>query len=95
MLRFVTILVSKDHVIEGPYATCNFDPEDTRELWKVLSQFDRGCTGGRDAGEEGAAAAWAGAEANVGRSPGSALRASVWSQGTGTQGLYLPLMLIY
>lgn len=95
MLRFVTVLVSKGLIIEGPYVTCDLDPEGTRELWKVLSQSDQGCTGGREAGEEGAAVAWAGAEASVGRSPGPALRDSAWSQGTGTQGLCLPLMLVY
>lgn len=87
MLRFVTVVVSKGHIIEGPYVICDRDPEGTRELWKVLSRSDRGCTGGRETGEEGAAVAWAGAEANVGRSSGPALRASARSQGTGTQGL--------
>lgn len=42
MLRFVTVLVSKGHIIEGPYVTCDLDPEGTRELWKVLSQSDQG-----------------------------------------------------
>lgn len=95
MLRFVTVLVSKGHIIEGPYVTCDLDSEGTREMWKVLSQSDQGCTGGWETGEEGAAVVWAGAEANVGRNLGPALRASARSQGTGTQGLYLPLMLIY
>lgn len=68
----MNVLVSKGHIIEGPYETCDLDPEGTMEPWKFLSQSDHGCTRVRETTEEGTAVAWAGAEANVGRSQGPA-----------------------
>lgn len=72
-MECATVLVSEGHIIEGPYEICDLDPEDTREPWKVLSQSDHSYTRGRETREERAAMARAGAEANVGRSPDTAL----------------------
>lgn len=50
MLGCATILESKGQIIEGPYETCELDPEGTREPWEVLSQSDLGYFKGRETG---------------------------------------------